>query len=148
MNDDQNNRGPKIIDPSAIVGPRPEKKIRIEWRGNRPHLDDLTGADARRALAEVLVQLRDLQRSADAAEVMRASVSSLLVALVHRECARGLCDAQGKPIVPMVAIIPPESAAVGLERWRFQADQGPDGSVRIVVDRGPEPAGATPGIIS
>ena len=127
---------------SSIIDPKPqapvngrEREIAIEWRGDVPVVGHLTGADAKRVLAQVLVQARQLSAVVAGKERDRAQLAAFLVALVHRDAARGLVGVDGQPVLPMRTAIPRESCATFRERWAFHAEPLPDGSFEIVADR-------------
>lgn len=111
------------------------REIKIGWRGETPVVDHLTGTEAKHALATVLRQARVLEVHAQNADRQRAQLANVLIALVHRDAARGLVDADGKPVLPMTTTIPKESTDTFKEKWEFSCKPQPDGSLVIVVDR-------------
>lgn len=85
---------PKIIDPRN--DPRPvngqrTREIKIEWNGDTPQIGHLTGTGVSALLHAVLANR--LANAKDHAERQRAQLANnILIALTHRDCARGLVD--------------------------------------------------------
>lgn len=124
-----------------------EKTIRIAWRWDVPDVADLTGADAKRALVQVLLEHRRAIAQAAQLDGMRRQLSSLVVAFVHRDNMRGLLGTDGHPITPMISTLPAASATLALEPWNLVAQPSPDGSVVVSVERASSPAADAPRII-
>lgn len=125
--------------------PKPAREIRVRWRADgTPDVDDLTGADAKRALAGVMVEHRRLLAVLDAHEKRREALSQTLIALVHRDAVRGVLGPDGAPVLPMSTWVPADSLAAGRERWRYALRETLEGALEIVVDREPPPAETAP----
>lgn len=122
-----------------------ERKIRIEWQNGVPNLEPLTGAEAKAVLRGALIEQQKGAAAIERIEAQRSALAKVLVALVHRECVRGLLDANGEPMLPMRTVLPADSVRVACEDWRFTTRPQVDESVAIEVDRNtPAPAEPEP----
>jgi hypothetical protein len=112
-----------------------QREVRIGWNGDEPVVDHLTGTEAKAVLRDVLRNSRELGAQLQREAQTRQTLANVVIALVHRDAARGIVGPDGKPVMPMQTVIPKESAATFREKWSFRADPTPEGTVVVVVDR-------------
>lgn len=102
------------------------REIQIRWGPNGPEVGQLTGPEARAALAQVMVKLQQEQQN-------RIHGTNMLIGIMHRDASRLLVGPDGNPVLPMGTIIPPESMIYSRKPWNLRWSQAPTGAVTIEV---------------